>query len=356
MVRTRAFTVLELLVVVTVLAILASLVLSMMGMVRQSARTVVCANNLRQVGMLYEAFASDHRGMYPPAYIRNDMKWLWPADPLPYPTGSAKTKWENAARGVAMGAPGESEWGNWSAWLMYLAPYANRAQADQYATSANSRLLSLEGLYNCPAAPLQVRIDRSLDSAGYKYKVDGNILRAPYGEWLAMSYGANTAVLGVNESLTRPGGGYSVWANWSRGVAGWPGYGVGISGLKDNARARSRFSNPSGIIQVAEHWGGLPTSAQGNKFRVFWSDAPFARPAVDGAGAALPLPSGWAWTATAAGMWPWTSDGFDGWALRASHRGRSNYLFVDGHVAAHTPWDLCPDGDPVNAPAWTGRF
>ena len=53
---------------------------------------------------------------------------------------------------------------------------------------------------------------------------------------------------------------------------------------------------------------------------------------------------------------PWTADGFDGWALRASHRNRSNYLFIDGRVAANSPWDLCPDGSPATATAWTGRF
>lgn len=350
--RHRGFTLMEILIVIVVIAVLSTLVMSVAGLVRSSARTLECANNLREIGVLDECYASDHQGCFAPAYIRNDMGWNWPERPVPYPTGPAKTKWENAARSAAMGVHGESAFGNWSAWHMYLAPYASRDQNDQW-----TRKLGLERLYNCPAAPLRVVIDTSLNAAGYPFAVSGRIVRTPYQEWLGMSYGVNTAVLGTNDSdSTNYNGGFTVWANFSRRVPGWPGYGVGIDGLRDNSRHRARFSNPGGVIQVAEHWGGLPTTAQGGKFRVFWSDAPFVRPAVGADGAELPRPSGWAWGTSAAGSWPWSADGFDGWALRASHRGRSNYLFIDGHVAAHTPWDLCPDGNPANAPSWTGRF
>ena len=357
MMRNHGFTLLELLVVVATIAILASLACPLFAMARDAARTVACANNQRQIGLLYEAYAGDHSGTYPPAYLRNDMGWNWPERPMPYPTGSAKTKWENAARGTAMGVHGESAFGNWSAWHMYLAPYASREQRDGWGGSRN---LGLERLYNCPAAPLQVEIDLSLISASaYPYVVDGRRLRTPFQETLGMSYGPNTACLGTNQSAASPSANssssFTVWANGTRVLPGWPGYGVGVSGLRDNARARARFPNPSGTIQIAEHWGGLPTSAQGGKFRVFWTDAPFVRPAVDGQGAPLTRPGDWSWSVNAVGVWPWTLDGFDGWALRASHRARSNYLFVDGHVESRTPWELCPGGDPATATAWTGR-
>ena len=350
----RAFTLLEILIVVTVVAILATLVLSVVGMVRTSARALACANNQRQIGLLYESYAGDHKGYFPPAYIRNDMTWNWPAKPVPYPTGTAKTKWENAARITAMGVHGESEFGNWSAWHMYLAPYAARDQNDGW-----TRSLGLERLYNCPEAPLQVVIDTSIFSAsGYPYLVEGRRIRTPFQETLGMSYGPNTACLGTNQAVDAGfyNSGFVAWANYKYKVPGWPGYGVGLDGLRDLGRHRARMANPSGLIQLAEHWGGLPTAAQGGKFRVFWTDAPFARPVVDATGTAMPTPNGWAWTSNANGTWPWTADGFDGWALRASHRNRSNYLFVDGHVESRTPWELCPDGDPNNAPAWTGRF
>jgi prepilin-type N-terminal cleavage/methylation domain-containing protein/prepilin-type processing-associated H-X9-DG protein len=61
-----AFSLMELLVVVTIIAMLASLLLPVIGSVRDSARTAVCASNLRQIGMAGVTYAGDNRGLsYP---------------------------------------------------------------------------------------------------------------------------------------------------------------------------------------------------------------------------------------------------------------------------------------------------
>ena len=69
--RHAGFTLVELLVVLAVLAILATLLLPVLRGVRHHARTMVCSNNLRQLGIGFLTYAAGNEGQYPPpsAYI-----------------------------------------------------------------------------------------------------------------------------------------------------------------------------------------------------------------------------------------------------------------------------------------------
>jgi prepilin-type N-terminal cleavage/methylation domain-containing protein len=64
----RAFTLLELLLVVGIIAILAALIFPALGSARERAQVIQCRNNLRQQGMALAAYASDHR-QFPYAYF-----------------------------------------------------------------------------------------------------------------------------------------------------------------------------------------------------------------------------------------------------------------------------------------------
>ena len=59
-----AFTLLELLVVITIIAVLASMLLPAIGMVRESARSSVCMNQMRQFGLAFFSYTNDNDGQW----------------------------------------------------------------------------------------------------------------------------------------------------------------------------------------------------------------------------------------------------------------------------------------------------
>lgn len=61
----RAFTLVELLVVISIIALLIALLLPALGQARAAARTAVCLSNKRQVGIAYGAYAADFRQVVP---------------------------------------------------------------------------------------------------------------------------------------------------------------------------------------------------------------------------------------------------------------------------------------------------
>lgn len=86
--KRRAFTLLELLVVIALIAILAAILFPVFAQVRERARQVSCMSNLSQLSMALHLYAQDYEGSFPPEahwvealqeYAKNTHIWLCPS-------------------------------------------------------------------------------------------------------------------------------------------------------------------------------------------------------------------------------------------------------------------------------------
>lgn len=81
----RGFTLVELLTVISIIALLTAILLPAFARAREMARKTVCASNLFQIGLALRMYVSDWDGCFPNTgdpYLWMGRRWRWPV--LPY--------------------------------------------------------------------------------------------------------------------------------------------------------------------------------------------------------------------------------------------------------------------------------
>jgi prepilin-type N-terminal cleavage/methylation domain-containing protein/prepilin-type processing-associated H-X9-DG protein len=75
--RIRAFTLVELLVVIAIIAILAALLLSVLGKARERSQTAGCLNNMKQLQLSYQMYVDDNDDYLPPNEVIPNLDVSW---------------------------------------------------------------------------------------------------------------------------------------------------------------------------------------------------------------------------------------------------------------------------------------
>ena len=162
--RRNAFTLVELLVVIAIIGILIGMLLTAVQQVRESARRIQCANNLRQIGIAMLNYESAHRQL-PPGYK------------------SHETRDGNVSAGVFIdsstwdAAPG---WG-WAAFLLPYVEQTNVGAAINYVQpiwEESNRVPASQNisLFLCPSSSGPTEAVTIVDEQSNPYSPDGDSL------------------------------------------------------------------------------------------------------------------------------------------------------------------------------------
>ena len=133
--RPRAFTLIELLVVIAIISLLAALLLPAVSRGKSSAHAVVCISNLRQIGIVLNAYVLDNRDRLPvcAGYLPSQMSNLPPITAILF--GSQQTNKVFQCPCDHTIFPRESTSYEWNFWLNG-APYSAPEWATIYTNEA----------------------------------------------------------------------------------------------------------------------------------------------------------------------------------------------------------------------------
>jgi prepilin-type N-terminal cleavage/methylation domain-containing protein/prepilin-type processing-associated H-X9-DG protein len=159
--RRAGFTLIELLVVIAIIASLAALLVPVLGMVRDAARTVNCLSNQRQIGLVFGVFANNNDGYIPSSEsVVDEANGIVP----PYEYGSSSV---------------HDLWGWWQGFLWPYICEATGAPESSLNTTIGTG--GGYGAFRCPSAFATPALIRNSPGEAGK----------PLA-WIATSYGLNS--------------------------------------------------------------------------------------------------------------------------------------------------------------------
>jgi len=238
--RQTGFTLIELLVVIAIIAILAAILFPVFAKVREKARQISCASNLKQLGLGLIQYAQDNDEWYP---------------------------------GLNPGI-----WGNW--------PHATLTNFQQFGTypgweSAIYPYVKSTGVYECPDSPFP------LNSYALNYQIAAHASTTYNGSWLAVgsplsafTAPSNTVMLlewygngnppsdggfpvpdkQFTDPSQTPYAGQTANDSWQVGLGCTAAYGVGLSWHDDAGADNNSPQNASNYVAADGHVKFLRTT------------------------------------------------------------------------------------------------